>query len=505
MKARNEMAPSTLVRTSMSHPLRIEGVRLADGHGRIGITFCPGKKQPGAMTGSWDRDLAVDLDAISKWGAAALISLIEPHEMDALGVPELGTEVVGRHMDWIHMPIEDVSVPGPEFERAWRIHGETIRARLRDGFDIVVHCKGGLGRAGTVAARLLIEFGSDPDEAIAAVRTARPGAIETPSQVQYVHTIKAAPERQPSTSHEDIRDRALGSLVGLAVGDAVGTTLEFKGRDTYPVLTDMIGGGPFALKPGEWTDDTSMALALAASLLNTDPFDAEDLMRRFVQWRDEGAYSSNGRCFDIGITVSGALQRWKRTSDPIAGDTDPQTAGNGSLMRLAPVALRHWNDREALRKVAAQQSLTTHGAAEAVSACVGFADMLSDAIEGLPRSQVLRPSSGAYATRIEAILGGSWRGKAREEIRASGYVAHSLEAAIWSVGRTGDFRSAILIAANLGEDADTTAAIAGQLAGALYGYSGIPSEWLAKLAKRSEIEAAADSLFEMSLDVPALA
>jgi ADP-ribosyl-[dinitrogen reductase] hydrolase len=491
------------IRTSHTHPLQIAAVQPLPNSGRIGITFCPGKKQASAMTGAWDRDLGIDLDALREWGAAAIITLIEEHEFKSLGVQKLGQEVVGRHMDWLHLPIEDVSVPGPEFEAAWRQQGEGIRARLRNGFDVVVHCKGGLGRAGTVAARLLIELGWEPSEAIRAIRQVRPGAIETAGQQAYVLGLAPANERSPSQAADAVRDRAVGALVGLTVGDAVGTTLEFKARDTYPLLTDMVGGGPFRLKPGQWTDDTSMALALAESLLAHDPLDPVDLMERFVRWRDEGAYSCTGTCFDIGITVNGALTRWQQAGDPLAGSTDPQTAGNGSLMRLAPVALRYWRDRKRLSEAAILQSRTTHGAAQAMGACEGYAQMLADAIEGRPLSEVLRPRGGELAGNIREILDGSWRGKRRDEISSSGYVAHSLEAAIWSVARTGDFRSAVLTAANLGGDADTTAAIAGQLAGAVYGNAGIPEPWLEKLAWRVQITELARSVFLKPLDYDA--
>ncbi len=490
------MQTKSLVRTSSSHPLQIGTIRMSPGLGSIGVTFCPGKKQQSAMTGAWDRHVGVDVQAISEWGAAAVVSLIEEHEIESLGVSSLGEEVFGRHMDWLHLPIPDVSVPGADFEEAWLQHGEGLRARLRDGFGILVHCKGGLGRAGMIAARLLAELGYSPDDAIANVRNVRPGAIETAAQAEFVRRLSAIPEHKPATSREAARDRAIGALVGLAVGDAVGTTLEFRSRDSQPLLTDMIGGGPFKLRAGEWTDDTSMALALADSLLASDRFDPADLMTRFVRWRDEGAYSCTGRCFDIGMTVSAALQRWKRLGDPIAGSTEPDTAGNGSLMRLAPVAVRYWNRREQLREVAAVQSRTTHGAPEAVTACVGYAEVVADAIAGLPRSQVMAPRSGDYAGAIAGILKGSWRGKPRDKVQSSGYVAHSLEAALWSVGRTADFRTAVLTAANLGGDADTTAAIAGQLAGALYGLSGIPAEWLDKLAWRDRIENVAQQLLK---------
>jgi ADP-ribosyl-[dinitrogen reductase] hydrolase len=342
---------------------------------------------------------------------------------------------------------------------------------------------------------LLVELGEEPDDAIASVRAVRPGAIETREQEGLVHKAKSVPEPIPSTSDDAIKDRAIGALLGLAVGDAVGTTLEFKDRDTYEPLTDMVGGGPFHLKAGQWTDDTAMSLALADSLHGKDDLDERDLLRRFVEWRDEGTYSCTGRCFDIGSTTNAGLTRWLQTGNPHSGSTDPKWAGNGSLMRLAPVAVRFWRDRIKPRDVAARQSKTTHAAPEAVDACVAYATMLADAIEGKPRSEVLRIRSEEYTGKVDKIMKGSWRGKRREEIRASGYVAHTLEAALWSVARTSNYRTAVLSAANLGEDADTTAAVAGQLAGALYGASGIPNSWADRVAWGPQIIAKASNLF----------
>ena len=169
-------------------------------------------------------------------------------------------------------------------------------------------------------------------------------------------------------------------------------------------------------------------------------------------------------------------------------------------MRLAPVALRHWNERDTLRQAAIDQSRTTHGAAEAMSACTAYAEMIADAIAGMPRQEVLSCSGDGYAGSIAAIVRGSWRGRPRSVVRSGGYVAESLEAALWSIARTSDFKGAVLTAANLGDDADTTAAIAGQLAGALYGRSGIPEEWLVKLSWRDRIEGVADQLFMRSLE-----
>ena len=483
-----------MTRTSLTHPLQIAIVHPGPGLGRIGITFCPGKHQPSSATGSWARDLNLDVRAIADWGAAAVLTLVEGHELTALKVEGLGAAVEARSMDWLHAPIPDVSTPDAAFEAQWVEIGEGLRDRLRAGFDVVVHCKGGLGRAGLIAARLMVELGVEPTKSVAEVRKARPGAIETPAQERHVLACRPVPERQPSTSADAIRDRAVGALLGLAVGDAIGTTLEFKSRDTYPLLTDMIGGGPFGLKPGQWTDDTAMALALADSLAACSGIDEQDLLARFVDWWRRGTYSCTGRCFDIGGTTAQALRRWETTKADHCGSTDPASAGNGSLMRLSPVAIRFWNDRPALRDAAARQSRTTHAAPEAVDACILYAEMLADAIEGRPRSEVLRSRGKGWAGKLEAVADGSWRGKPRGDVDASGYVVAALEAALWSVSRAPAYDRAVLHAANLGQDADTTAAIAGQLAGALGGRSSISQTWLARLAWRDRLEKVAEDV-----------
>lgn len=484
-----------MTRTSLTHPLQIATVALGSDLGRIGITFCPGKHQASSATGSWARDLDLDVGAIADWGAAAVLTLVEDHELRALKVEGLGSAVHAHHMDWLHAPIRDVDVPNTAFEVAWTTIGEGLRNRLRAGFDVVVHCKGGLGRAGMIGARLMVELGVDPANAIGLVRKARPGAIETAAQEAHVRSRHTLVEVDPSTSFDAIQDRASGALLGLAVGDAVGTTLEFKARDAYPPLTDMVGGGPFRLKPGQWTDDTAMALALADSLAACGRLDEQDLLARFSDWWRNGTYSCTGRCFDIGSTTAQAMRRWEQTKDDHCGSTDPHSAGNGSLMRLAPVAMRYWRDRPALRDAAARQSKTTHAAPEAVDACVAYAGMLADAIEGRPRSEVLASGSGkVWAGSIAEVMAGSWRGKRRTRVNATGYVVHALEAALWSVGRSSSVERAILHAANLGQDADTTAAIAGQLSGALHGSSAIPDAWLAKLAWSQRLRDAARAL-----------
>jgi len=296
------------------------------------------------------------------------------------------------------------------------------------------------------------------------------------------------------------RDRFLGCLLGLAVGDAVGTTVEFEPRGSFTPITDMVGGGPFRLRPGQWTDDTAMALCLASSLVEKGGFDATDQMQRYVKWHEEGYWSSTGRCFDIGSTTSAALARFKRTGDPFAGSADPHSAGNGSIMRLAPVPMFFVRDLAKATQYSAESSRTTHAAEECLDACRLFGPMLVRALQGAGKEDVLlgdaRTRSGAPA--ITAIARGAYRAKAESAIRGSGYVVKSLEAALWCVDQTGSYEDAVLRAANLGDDADTTAAVCGQLAGAFYGVSGIPERWLERVAMRLEIEQLASRLHELA-------
>lgn len=291
-------------------------------------------------------------------------------------------------------------------------------------------------------------------------------------------------------------DRALGAFVGLAVGDALGTPLEFSKRDSLPHLTEMTGGGPFVLAPGQWTDDTAMALALADSLVRCDGLNPLDLMGRFVAWWRFGTYSCTGRCFDIGTQTAEALARFENTQDPFSGATHERAAGNGSLMRLAPAVLFSLDDRAALSHIAREQSRTTHGAPQAMDACALFAEMLREAILG--ERQPLRPRDFAGHPAIAAIASGAWREKSRDEIRSSGYVVDTLEAALWSVARTETFEDALVLAVNLGDDADTVGAVTGQIAGALHGASAIPERWLTHLAWRDGFGAATSALLNRS-------
>jgi len=180
------------IRTSATHPLRIDAVAAGTAGGLVGITFCPGKRGPSASAWRWERDLGADLDVIASWLPDAVVTLLEDHEFEMLGVPNLGVEVRARGIEWHHLPITDVQAPDARFEQAWSVTGPWLRQSVRKGGRVLVHCRGGLGRAGTVAARLLVELGAQPCDAVERVRAVRPGAIETAGQERYVLACRSA-------------------------------------------------------------------------------------------------------------------------------------------------------------------------------------------------------------------------------------------------------------------------------------------------------------------------
>jgi len=305
----------------------------------------------------------------------------------------------------------------------------------------------------------------------------------------------------------DLQDRYFGCLLGLAIGDALGATLEFKSPGTFTPITDMLGGGPFHLKPGEWTDDTSMALCLAESLIERPAFDPIDQLERYVRWWRKGYLSSTGRCFDIGNTVRAALTRFERNHASYGGLTDPDSAGNGSLMRLTPVPLRYAKDPLTAIERSGASSRTTHGAQAAVDACRYFGGLLIGALRGVSKEELLF-SRYAPVPRywldhplhpaIDEVALGSFKRKQPPAIKGTGYVVNSLEAALWAFHRSASFREGALLAVNLGDDADTTGAVYGQLAGAYYGAAQIPSEWRERVVKRELIQSFADRLLQIA-------
>jgi len=298
------------------------------------------------------------------------------------------------------------------------------------------------------------------------------------------------------------------------VGDALGTTVEFMPPGSFTPLTDMVGEGKFKLAPGEWTDDTSMALCLAESLIEKGAFDPIDQLERYVRWYRTGYLSSNGRCFDIGITTCSSLHRFERYHETYPGPDAPHTSGSGSLMRLAPVPMFYACHPELLLDKCIDSSRTTHASLQAIDACRYYGALILGALQGQPKRVLLSSpqtwefmDSGSFEllARLEPsileVANGSFKQKEPPSIQGSGYVVRGMEAALWAFHRSTSFRQGALMAANLGDDADTTAAIYGQLAGAYYGEDGIPIEWHSKLALVDVIEGFADKLWDAAKHV----
>jgi ADP-ribosyl-[dinitrogen reductase] hydrolase len=304
-----------------------------------------------------------------------------------------------------------------------------------------------------------------------------------------------------------VQDRRRGALLGLAIGDALGAAVEFCPPGTFEPVTGFRSGGPHRLEAGEWTDDTSMALALAASLAECG-WDLNDQAARYVRWWRNGEYSVNDHCFDIGFTTRASLMRFEEYGDArYSASSEEGASGNGSIMRLAPIPIRFvhlFPDQiSQLGLLAAESSRPTHASPQCLCACRYLALILCGLMHGIAREEVLDPqweplgrlrSDRPLHPAVDEVAAGSFRHRSPPAIRGSGYVVKSLEAALWAFHRAADFREAVLNAVNLGDDADTTGAVAGQLAGACWGVNSIPPEWLNGLAGRDRIEGAVRAL-----------
>ncbi len=284
-------------------------------------------------------------------------------------------------------------------------------------------------------------------------------------------------------------DRTRGSLVGLAVGDALGAPIEFKSPGNFELVTDMRSGGTFNLQAGQYTDDTVMALCLAESILQTCDFDPVDQLQRYLRWYRQGYLSSTGTCFDIGNTTRMALEDFERNGRPFR-ETGGQRGSNGAIMRLAPVPMafsRH--PAEAIR-YSGESAQTTHNYIECVDACRLLGSYILGALWGETKERLLTPGYAALdglwenvplTSVVSEVSAGSFLAKTPPQIRGGGLAAECLEAALWAFHHSNSFEEGVLMAVNLGDDADSTGAVFGQIAGAHYGFSAIPERWVATL------------------------
>lgn len=501
---------------------------------------------PGSRPGTPVQEAESKIAAFLRAGITVFIDLTDPADRLEPYEPMLRrvSADAGVDVHYRRMTIRDMDVCSREHMNDVL---EVIDDHLVEGRGVYVHCWGGVGRTGMVVGCWLVRrylIGQQALEQVQSMfntmtadklrRHAAQGSPQTEAQREMVRSwadldasrihqevalemrrlglhvsaeewARIAP--RPDVTFE-LRDRMRGALIGLAVGDAVGTTVEFRSPGSFAPVTDMVGGGPFRLEPGQWTDDTSMALCIAYSLVERREFDALDQVQRYCRWRDEGYLSSNGTCFDIGNTVRRALRTFEQSGNPVAGPTAEHTAGNGSLMRLAPIPMFFYARGDVLA-MAAESSLTTHGAPVAVDCCRYLAALIVGAINGRDKHELLAPHfepfPGCWEASplhpvVAAIANGSYKTKSPPEIRGTGYAADALEAALWAFYHSTDFAHGCHLAVNLGDDADTTAAIYGQLAGAHYGERNIPDSWRERLAHKPMLDRTAELLFQLAFD-----
>ena len=276
----------------------------------------------------------------------------------------------------------------------------------------------------------------------------------------------------------------------------MGAPIEFSARDTYIPINGYRAGGPFQLEAGCWTDDTTMALCLAETLLAHGAYEASDYGKRLVRWVEEGYNSLTGTCFDIGNTTRNAIETFRLYGPEQSGEMGPNSAGNGSIMRLAPVSVFYQENAVLAEEMAMAQGALTHRHAVPSDGCRLLNRVLLEGIKmGEKQAALASIDTMKVCAEFADVPLGTYRDKRREEIRSDGYVVSTLEAALWAVWNTQTFGEAILLGVNLGDDADTVGAVTGQIAGAIYGLSGIPENWQTGVADGARLLETAERLY----------
>lgn len=430
-------------------------------------------------------------------GVSCFIDLTEPEEYTDYA-PQLPPAVT-----YHRKPIRDHGIPGTAAVMAEIL--ECVREALRQDRLVYLHCRAGIGRTGLVAGCLLAEAGRTGEEALEELnrlwlqseRSRRwPSVPETDEQVAYVRAWNrgVAAEEDPLLeaaalkAARGLRERYLGALVGLAVGDAVGAATQYRRPGRFTPVGDMLGGGPFDLPRGAWSDDTAMALCLAESLLESAGFDPRDQVARYRRWQKEGYLSATDQCVGITAGTAGALARARWRRQAFFGSHDPDALDPEPLSRVAPVVLYYFADATQAMEQAAQAARTTCQAPAVLNACRALARALHAALAGSSKATVLAAA--------EALVGEISRPAA---LGQQGSAPAALAAALDVFARTDNFRDAVLAGANLGGAADVVAAVAGALAGAHYGAGAIPTLWRSSLMKLPLIEGFADRLLAHAL------
>ncbi len=432
-------------------------------------------------------------------GIRVIVDVTEPGEIGGYD------DALPLAIEYCRKPIPDHGLPGRR-EHMCEIL-DCLHESLAAGKPCYVHCRAGIGRSATVIGCLLVERGLTGEQALEELARLWPQSErsrdwphipETAAQSEYVRAwsprqiaVSEAPEDAAGpdplldpaalAAARALRERFLGALLGLAVGDAVAAATQYRRPGTFAPVADLLGGGPFALPRGGWSDDTAMALCLAESLLERDGFDPADQVERYRRWQREGHLSATGQC--VGITASTAralaMAHWRQ--QPFSGSHDPAQLDPEPLSRVASAVLFGFAAPEEAVRLSSEAARTTCQVAAVLAACADLARALLAALGGKPKERILAEQSAAPAQSA---------GKG---------VVQALAGAFEAFAVTGNFRQAVLHAANLGGDSDVTAAACGQLAGAFYGASGIPAAWRAALARAPLIESFADRLLAHAL------
>ena len=424
------------------------------------------------------------------------------------------------HVEYLRKPIRDHGLP--EKREHMREILDCLHDALRSGRRAYVHCRAGIGRTGMVVGCLLVERGLTGTQALdelvrvwqqcerskfwptvpetadqsdfvrlwtprkvnfaavaaAAAPPAAPGPVTQPAQAGPGEPDPLLDSATLAAAHS-IRERFLGALLGLATGDAVAAATQYRRPDTFTPVGDLLGGGPFALPRGGWSDDTAMALCLADSLLATDGFDARDQVERYTRWQREGHLSATGQC--VGITASTAralaMAQWRRQL--FSGSHAPDHLDPEPLSRVAPVVMFFFAAEEEALQFASDAARTTCQAPAVLAACRDLAAAVHLALSGQPKARILAATAAATGRRPR-----------------NGTVTEVLGVALEAFAATDNFRDAVLHAANHGGNSDVAAAACGQLAGAFYGAAGIPRPWRDCLLQRQLIETYADRLLQ---------
>jgi ADP-ribosyl-[dinitrogen reductase] hydrolase len=526
-------------KTSETHPLRIDAVTVGPLGGEIGMTLCPGKRAASAFAGEWERDLDADLAVVAHWGADVVVSLMEPHEFVQLGVPELAGRIPAGIAHLV-LPIVDGGVPSGTWERAWIKEGPRLRERIALGGSILIHCRGGLGRTGLVAARLLVEFGEEPARAMRRVRAARPDAIENRRQEEYVRRQRRLPSPLPRpivAVDPEKQARFRGCLLAGAAGDALGAPVEFM--DIGAIRARFGPGGirdyvPYGGKTGTVTDDTQMTLFTAEGLLRSanrgrmSGVGADFLRvvghayRRWLHTQGEGVCDPD--LLSGGLIRNHELFAWRAPgvtclSALRAMGRDVRLAGNdskgcGGVMRMAPVGLfvAGWEGagpdpaRRAF-ELGCDFAALTHGHPAGQHPAGVLAVLVLRLVQGATLPDALAEARALLVTRrdhgetlaaIDLAVKLAGQGSDPDDnLRrlGQGWVGEeALAIALYCALRADTLEEGICLAVNLTGDSDSTGAIAGNLLGALHGVDAIPGRWLSPRELRGTIEEVADDL-----------